>query len=163
MLTRSKKFSSQEQAIATHLICSLPEHHIIIYDNLLQFTEESRLWGHRIWNASGMSLIEFLRRVSSIRYDYAASAGIDTVIENPMKTMEVKDWDLSYLKAGYGIGILEGIERFINFQRAKCLASCLCGMKTSTNLQPVGKRDGLAVGKLAGNISFAAIKQFLSQ
>jgi len=164
MLTRGKKFFITGGAgfIATHLIKRLlPEHHIIIYDNLSRNSlRRSRLWGHPNLECVQGDVVdyEFLKksipRNTDMIVHMAAIAGIDTVIENPMKTMEVNMIGTYHiLKAAMEIGILEGIERFINFSTSEVFGinAFRVDEKTSTNLQPVGEaRWTYSVSKLAG-------------
>ncbi len=84
----------------------------------------------------------------------AAIAGIDTVIKNPVNTMEVNMIGTYFiLKAIQELNLTEKIERFVNFSTSEVfgISAFRVDEKTPTNLQPVGEaRWTYAVSKLAG-------------
>ncbi|MBW1976307.1 MAG: SDR family oxidoreductase, partial [Deltaproteobacteria bacterium] len=95
----------------------------------------------------------------------AAIAGIDTVIKNPVATMEVNMVGAYHLlKALRELKLLDKIERFINFSTSEVFGinAFRVDEKASTNLQPVGEaRWTYSVSKLAGeHLTYSYHKQF---
>jgi dTDP-glucose 4,6-dehydratase len=95
----------------------------------------------------------------------AAIAGIDTVIKNPMKTIEVNTvGTYNILKAIGDLMIMEKIGRFVNFSTSEVFGinAFRADEKSSVNLQPVGEaRWTYSVSKLAGeHMVYSYYKQF---
>jgi len=95
----------------------------------------------------------------------AAIAGIDTVIKNPVKTMEVNMIGTYHvLKALMELGLLDKLERFVDFSTSEVFGinAFRVNEKESTNLQPVGEaRWTYSVSKLAGeHLTYSFHKQF---
>lgn len=148
--------------MATNLIKRLiADNKIVIYDNFSRNAlKDSDLWDHHNLSIIQGDLLdyEFLRKSIPQSVDLvlhmAAIAGIDTVIKNPMKTMEVNMIGTYYvLKALQEINFISKIERFINFSTSEVFGinAFRVDEKSSTNLQPVGEaRWTYSVSKLAG-------------
>jgi dTDP-glucose 4,6-dehydratase len=95
----------------------------------------------------------------------AAIAGIDTVIKNPMKTMEVNIvGTYNILKAISELTIMEKVRRFVNFSTSEVFGinAFRVDEKSSLSLQPVGEaRWTYSVSKLAGeHMVYSYHKQF---
>ena len=98
MISKSKIFITGGAGfIATHLIKRLvSDNQIIVYDNLSRNSlKESKCWSHPNLRIIQGDVLDSDHLKMSIPHDtdiilhMAAIAGIDTVIKNPMKTMEV--------------------------------------------------------------------------
>ncbi len=95
----------------------------------------------------------------------AAIAGIDTVIKEPVKTMEVNMFGTyNILKAILEKNLIKRLERFIDFSTSEVfgVTAFRVDEKASTNLQPVGEaRWTYSVSKLAGeHLAHAYYKQY---
>lgn len=159
--------------IATHLIERLVyNNRIIVYDSLSRNSlKESKVWGHpNIKIIQGDILnYDFLKinipRNTDIILHMAAIAGIDTVIKNPLKTMEVNIVGTYHiLKAVQELKIIKKLKRFINFSTSEVFGinAFRANEKSSVNLQPVGEaRWTYSVSKLAGeHMVYSCHKQF---
>jgi len=174
MISKRKIFISGGTGfIATHLIKRLiSDNKIIIYDNLSRNSlKESRYWSHPNLKIIQGDVLDFDHLKMSIPHDtdiilhMAAIAGIDTVIKNSMKTMEVNIvGTYNILKAMSELMIKEKIKRFVNFSTSEVFGinAFRVDEKSSTNLQPVGEaRWTYSVSKLAGeHMVYSYHKQF---
>lgn len=145
---------------------------VIVYDNLSRNAlRDSNLWGHNNLSVIQGDILDYTLLKASIPQGVdlvlhmAAIAGIDTVIKNPVKTMEVNMIGIYHvLKALRELGLIERIERFINFSTSEVFGinAFRVDEKTSTNLQPVGEaRWTYCVSKLAGeHLVYSYYKQF---
>ena len=159
--------------IATHLIERLvSDNQIIVYDNLSRNSlKESKCWGHpnlRIIEADVLDsdhLKMSLPHDTDIIVHMAAIAGIDTVIKDPIKTMEVNIVGIyNILKAMSERRMMEKVRRFVNFSTSEVFGinAFRVDEKSSVNLQPVGEaRWTYSVSKLAGeHMVYSYHKQF---
>ncbi len=148
--------------IATHLIEQLiPNNQIIVYDNLSRNSlKESKYWTHPNLKIIRGDVLDYNLLKMSIPQDtdviihMAAIAGIDTVIKNPMRTMEVNIiGTYNILRAVTELMIMGKIRRFVNFSTSEVFGinAFRVDEKSSVNLQPVGEaRWTYSVSKLAG-------------
>jgi len=148
--------------IATHLIERLiSNNQIIVYDNLSRNSlKQSKYWTHPNLKIIQGDVLDYNLLKMSIPQDtnviihMAAIAGIDTVIKNPIKTMEVNIvGTYNILKAMVELAIIEKIRRFVNFSTSEVFGinAFRVDEKSSVNLQPVGEaRWTYSVSKLAG-------------
>jgi len=148
--------------IATALIKSLiGDNHIVVYDNLCR----NSLKGSGLWEHAHLKCIqgdvldyEFLKKSipqdTDIILHMAAVAGIETVIKDSVRTMEVNMIGTYHLlKAGMELGLLRKLDRFVNFSTSEVFGinAFRVDEKASTNLQPVGEaRWTYSVSKIAG-------------
>jgi dTDP-glucose 4,6-dehydratase len=163
MISKRKIFISGGAGfIATHLIKRLvSDNQIIVYDNLSRNSlKESKYWTHPNLKIIQGDVLDYNLLKMSVPQDtdiilhMAAIAGIDTVIKNPMKTMEVNIiGTYNILKAVTELMIVEKIRRFVNFSTSEVFGinAFRVDEKSSVNLQPVGEaRWTYSVSKLAG-------------
>lgn len=174
MIRKKKIFISGGAGfIATHLIERLVSNNqIIVYDSLSRNSlKQSKYWDHRNLRTIEGDILNYDRLKTSIPHDtdiilhMAAIAGIDTVIKNPMKTMEVNIiGTYNILKALRELMILEKIKCFLNFSTSEVFGinAFRVNESSSTNLQPVGEgRWTYSVSKLAGeHLVHSYYKQF---
>jgi len=148
--------------IATNLIKRLiADNEIVAYDKLSRNAlKDSGLWGHPNLKVIQGDVRDYELLKVSIPQDVdivlhmAAIAGIDTVIKNPVKTIEVNMIGTYYvLKALMELGLLDKLERFVDFSTSEVFGinAFRVNEKASTNLQPVGEaRWTYSISKLAG-------------
>jgi dTDP-glucose 4,6-dehydratase len=148
--------------IGTALIKRLIDHHrIVVFDNLSRNSlKETGLCNHPNLNVIQGDILNYDFLKASIPIDtdivlhMAAVAGIDTVIQNPVRTMEVNAIGTYHLlKALKELQLIPNIERLINFSTSEVFGinAFRVDEKYSTNLQPVGEaRWTYSVSKLAG-------------
>lgn len=145
---------------------------VIVYDNL----SRNSLKNSKLWNHPNLTLIkgdildyDFLKKSIPEDVDIvlhmAAIAGIDTVIKNRVKTMEVNLVGTYYLlKAIMELNLIERIERFINFSTSEVFGinAFRVDERTPANLQPVGEaRWTYSVSKLAAeHLVYSYHKEF---
>lgn len=159
--------------IGTNLIKRLiDDNEIIVYDTLSRNAlKDSGLWTHPNLKVIQGDILnyELLKRSLPQDLDYflhmAAVAGIDTVIKDPVKTMEVNIIGTYHaLKVLRELKLLDKIERFINFSTSEVFGinAFRVDEKAPANLQPVGEaRWTYAVSKLAGeHLTYSYYKQF---
>jgi len=159
--------------IATSLIKRLiTDNEVIVYDNLSRNAlKDSGLWNHPHMQVIQGDVLDYELLKASIPQDVnlvlhmAAIAGIDTVIKNPVKTMEVNMIGTYHaLKALQELGLINKIERFIGFSTSEVFGinAFRVDEKSPTNLQPVGEaRWTYAVSKLAGeHLTYSYYKQY---
>jgi UDP-glucuronate decarboxylase len=163
MMIRYKKIFITGGAgfIATSLIRRLiKDNHIVVYDSLHRNSlKDSRLWNHPHLSVVKGDILSYQELRAAIPGDVdmvihmAAIAGIDTVIKNSVRTMEVNMVGVYHvLKALHERGLLQKVKRFVNFSTSEVFG--INSFKTqesqATNLQPVGEaRWTYAVSKLA--------------
>jgi len=158
--------------IATNLIKRLADdNQLIIYDNLSRNSlQDSGLWHHPNLRVVQGDILDFDLLKKSIPGDVdlvlhmAAIAGIDTVIKNTVKTMEVNMiGTYQVLRALSELRLTDKIERFVNFSTSEVhgITAFRVDEKASTNLQPVGEaRWTYSVSKLAGeHLTFSYFKE----
>ena len=148
--------------IATALIKRLiDDNQLIIYDNLSRNSlKRSGLWDHANLKCIQGDVLDYDCLKRSIPQDtdiilhMAAVAGIDTVIKDPVRTMEVNMIGTYHLlRAAMELDILTKLERFVNFSTSEVFGinAFRVDEKTPTNLQPVGEaRWTYSVSKIAG-------------
>jgi len=159
--------------IGTSLIKRLiTDNEVIVYDNMSRNAlKDSDLWNHpNLKIVQGDVLdYEFLKKNLPQDINFilhmAAIAGIDTVIKDPVKTIEVNMIGTYHmLKALKELKLLDKVERFINFSTSEVfgITAFRVDEKASTNLQPVGEaRWTYAVSKLAGeHLTYSYHKQY---
>ncbi len=159
--------------IATNLIKRLiADNEIVVYDNLSRNAlKDSNLWDHPNLKVIQGDVLDYEFLKVNIPQDVdivlhmAAIAGIDTVIKNPVKTMEVNIIGTYYvLKALMELRLLDKLERFVNFSTSEVFGinAFRVNEKAPTNLQPVGEaRWTYSVSKLAGeHLVYSFHKQF---
>lgn len=163
MIRKKKIFISGGAGfIATHLIERLVSNNqIIVYDSLSRNSlKQSKYWVHPNLKIIQGDILNYDFLKMSIPPDtdiilhMAAIAGIDTVIKNPIKTMEVNIIGIYHiLKAVEELMLMEKIKRFVNFSTSEVFGinAFRVDEKSSLNLQPVGEaRWTYSVSKLAG-------------
>ena len=174
MISKMKIFISGGAGfIATHLIDRLvSDNQIFVYDNLSRNSlKESKCWNHPNLKIIEGDILEYDRLKTSIPHDtdiilhMAAIAGIDTVIKNPLKTMEVNMiGTYNILRALRELMMIEKIKCFVDFSTSEVFGinAFRVDEKSSVNLQPVGEaRWTYSVSKLAGeHIVHSYHKQF---
>ena len=159
--------------IGTSLIKRLiADNEVIVYDNLSRNAlKDSGLWNHPNLKVIQGDVLDYEFLKKSLPQDLdlflhmAAIAGIDTVIRDPVKTMEVNMIGTYHvLKALRELKLLDRVERFINFSTSEVFGinAFRVDEKASTNLQPVGEaRWTYSVSKLAGeHLTYSYCKQF---
>ena len=159
--------------IATALIKRLIDNNeIVIYDNFSRNSlKSSGCWNHSNLRCIKGDVLDYQLLKCSIPCDAdmvlntAAVAGIETVIKNPQRTMEVNMVGTYHvLKAILEKEMLGKFERFVNFSTSEVFGvnAFRVDEKTSTNLQPVGEaRWTYSVSKLAGeHLVHSYYKQF---
>lgn len=142
--------------IGTALAKKLIKHEVVIYDN---FSRPQYL----MWyppNVIQGDVLDYDLLKKSIPLDtdmvihMAAIAGIDTVIKNPVKTMEVNMIGTYHLlKILKELKLIERLKGFINLSTSEVFGinAFRSDEKSSTNFQPVGEaRWTYSVSKLAG-------------
>lgn len=150
----------------------IADNEIIVYDNLSRNSlKDIGLWEHPNLKVIKGDVLDydFLKRNIPRKVDVvlhlAAIAGIDTVIKDPVVTMEVNIIGLYHLlKALQDLQLLEKLERFINFSTSEVFGinAFKVDEKTPANLQPVGEaRWTYSVSKLVGeHLTYAYYKKF---
>jgi dTDP-glucose 4,6-dehydratase len=150
----------------------IDDNRIVVYDNLSRNSlKETGLWNHPHLNVIQGDVLnyDFLRASippdTDIVLHMAAVAGVDTVIQNPVKTMEVNTIGTYHLmKALKELDLLPRLERLINFSTSEVFGinAFRVDEKSSTNLQPVGEaRWTYSVSKLVGeHLAHSYHKQF---
>jgi dTDP-glucose 4,6-dehydratase len=139
----------------------IENHRVVVYDNLSRNSlKETGLWNHPHLKVVQGDVLDFDSLKGSIPPDtdmvlnMAAIAGVDTVIQNPIRTMEVNTIGTYHLmKALKELKLLPNLERLINFSTSEVFGinAFRVDEKSSTNLQPVGEaRWTYSVSKLAG-------------
>jgi UDP-glucuronate decarboxylase len=159
--------------IASHLIKRLVEDNkIIVYDNLSRNSlRDSGVWNHPNLTVIQGDILDYEFLKANIPQDVnfilhmAAIAGIDTVIKETVKTMEVNMIGTYHiLRALRELRLLDKVERFINFSTSEVFGihAFRADEKTPTNLQPVGEaRWTYSVSKLAGeHLTYSYHKQY---
>jgi len=159
--------------IGTSLIKRLiADNEVIVYDNLSRNAlKDSGLWDHPHLKVIQGDILDCQLLKESIPQDVdvvlhmAAIAGIDTVIKNPVKTMEVNMiGTYNILKSLQELRLLDRIEGFIGFSTSEVFGinAFRVDEKASTNLQPVGEaRWTYSVSKLAGeHLTYSYHKQY---
>lgn len=147
--------------IGANLIAKLhKENEIIIYDNSLRISPIiNEIEKHNLKIIKGDILdYETLKKSIPLNTNYiihlAAITGIDTVIKDPTKTLETNIiGTYNLLKAVLEKGIIDNIERFVNFSTSEVFGVFAFNVdeEQPTNLQPVGEaRWTYAVSKVAG-------------
>ncbi len=174
MISKRKIFISGGAGfIATHLIERLiSNNQIIVYDNLSRKSlKQSKYWTHPNLKIIQGDVLDYTLLKTSIPQDtdlilhMAAIAGIDTVIKNPMRTMEVNIvGTYNVLKAMVELMVVGKIRRFVNFSTSEVFGinAFRVDERSSVNLQPVGEaRWTYSVSKLAGeHMVYSYHKQF---
>ena len=147
--------------IATSLLKRLTaDNEIVVYDNFSRNAlKDSGLWDHPNIKVIQGDVLDHRFLKESLPKDVncvlhmAAIAGIDTVIKDSAKTMEVNMVGTYYLLGVLReLGLLEKVERFVNFSTSEVFGinAFRVDEKSSTNLQPVGEaRWTYSVSKLA--------------
>ncbi|MEM2001618.1 MAG: GDP-mannose 4,6-dehydratase [Thermoproteota archaeon] len=174
-MIKGKKFFITGGAgfIGTSLIKRLiADNEIVVYDNLSRNSlKDSESWGHPNLKVIKGDVLDynFLKKSIPKEVDVvlhmAAIAGIDTVIKNPVVTMEVNIIGLYHLlKALRELQLIERVERFVNFSTSEVFGinAFRVDEKAPMNLQPVGEaRWTYSVSKLAGeHLTYSYYKQF---
>jgi UDP-glucuronate decarboxylase len=159
--------------IGTSLIKRLiVDNEVIVYDNFSRDAlKDSGLWNHPNLRVIQGDILDYELLKASIPKDVsfilhmAAIAGIDTVIKDSVKTMEVNMIGTYHvLKALKELKLLDKVERFINFSTSEVfgITAFRVDEKAPTNLQPVGEaRWTYSVSKLAGeHLTYSYHKQY---
>jgi len=159
--------------ISTSLIKRLiADNEVTVYDNLSRNAlKDARLWNHANLKVIQGDILDYELLKASIPKDIsfilhmAAIAGIDTVIKDPVKTMEVNMIGTYHmLKALRESKLLDKVERFVDFSTSEVFGihAFRVNEKASTNLQPVGEtRWTYSVSKLAGeHLTYSYHKQY---
>ncbi len=159
--------------IATNLIKRLiTDNKVIIYDNFFRNSlRNSDLRDHPHLKVIQGDILNYEHLKASIPLDVhiilhmSAVAGIDTVIKDPVKTMEVNMIGTYHiLKAIQELNLNSRIKRFINFSTSEVFGinAFRVDEQASTNLQPVGEaRWTYSVSKLAGeHLTYSYYKLF---
>ena len=145
---------------------------VIVYDNLSRNSiKNTEFFTHPNLEVIKGDILNFEHLYDSIpeSIDYilhmAAIAGIDNVIKNPVKTMEVNlVGTYNILKAIKEKSVISKIKRFICFSTSEVfgIRAFKVSEKSSTNLQPVGEaRWTYSVSKLAAeHLTYSYYKQF---
>lgn len=150
----------------------LKENNVIVYDNLSRNSlKNSGLIGHPNLEIFEGDILDFNNLNKCIPGDVnfvlhmAAIAGVDTVITNPSKTMEVNMiGTYNVLKALQNLKLINRIEKFINFSTSEVFGihAFKAEENAATSLQPVGEaRWTYAVSKLAAeHLTYSYFKQY---
>jgi len=159
--------------ISTSLIKRLiADNEVTVYDNLSRNAlKDAMLWNHANLKVIQGDILDYELLKASIPKDIsfilhmAAIAGIDTVIKDPVKTMEVNMIGTYHmLKALRELKLLDKVERFVDFSTSEVFGihAFRVNEKASTNLQPVGEtRWTYSVSKLAGeHLTYSYHKQY---
>jgi len=148
--------------ISTNLIKRLiRDNEIVVYDNLSRNSlKDWGLWDHPNLKVIEGDVLDYKLLKKSIPDDVdmvihmAAIAGIDTVIKNPVATMEINMVGTYHLlKTLTQLNLTDTIERLVDFSTSEVFGinAFRVDEKVSTNLQPVGEaRWTYSVSKLAG-------------
>lgn len=148
--------------IATNLIRRVLEANtVVVYDSLSRNAlKTSGLIDHRNLRVVQGDILDYEHLRESIPVDadiilhMAAIAGIDTVIKDPVRTLEVNMiGTYNILKVVEELGLQERLKRFVDFSTSEVLGtSCFrAPEKAPANIQPVGDaRWTYAISKLAG-------------
>jgi len=148
------------------------QNEIAVYDNLERNAlKESDVANHPNLRVIRGDILDFHSLKSAIPPDtdtvihLAAIAGIDTVIKNPVKTMEVNMVGTYNLLRSLGeLSVMDRIERLVNFSTSEVFGIQAFRVEESapTNLQPVGEaRWTYSVSKLAGeHLVYSYHKQY---
>ncbi|MCM8825087.1 MAG: GDP-mannose 4,6-dehydratase [Candidatus Omnitrophica bacterium] len=159
--------------IGSHFIAKIIKNNrVVVYDNL----SRNALKNFNIENHPNLEIVhgdildfEHLKKHIPRDVDFvlhmAAIAGVDNVIRNPAKTMEVNMVGTSnILQAIKELKLLSRIEKFVNFSTSEVFGinAFRVEEKSTTNLQPVGEgRWTYAVSKLAAeHLTYSYFKQF---
>jgi len=159
--------------IGTNLIRRIIEkNQVIVYDNLSRNSlVKANLYNHKNLTIIKGDILDTKTLIKAIPENLhyvihmAAIAGIDTVIKNPVKTMEVNIiGTYNILKVLKEKNLIKKIEKFINFSTSEVfgISAFKVSEKSSTNAQPVGEaRWSYSVSKLAGeHLTFSYYKQY---
>ena len=159
--------------IGTSLIEKIVDNnYIIVYDNLSRNAlEKTHLHSHPNVKVIKGDILDISHLKKSIPKNVnivlhmAAIAGIDTVIKNPVKTMEVNMiGTYNVLKSLKDLNLINAIERFVIFSTSEVFGinAFRVNEESSTNLQPVGEaRWTYSVSKLAGeHLAYSYFKQY---
>lgn len=129
--------------------------HIFVYDNLSRNSLADMNHPHLRIIQGDILDFDFLKRSipedTDVVINMAAVAGVDTVIKNPIKTMEVNSVGTYYLLEALRERELLGIRKFINFSTSEVFGinAFHADEESSINLQPVGEaRWTYSVSKL---------------
>lgn len=148
--------------IATNLIKRLVDvNKIVVYDNFSRNAlKDSGYWKHPNLKVVHGDILDYDLLIDSIPNDVdlichmAAVAGIDTVIKNPVKTMEVNMiGTYNMLRSIQELGLSKRIKRFVEFSTSEVFGinAFRVDEKTPANMQPIGEaRWTYAVSKHAG-------------
>ncbi len=139
----------------------IDDNRIVIYDSFRRDSlKDSGLSNHPNLTIITGDVLDYQLLKSSIPptthlvLHMAAVAGIDTVIQDPVRTMEVNMIGThNVLKALHELGSIPQVERFINFSTSEVFGvqAVRVNERAATNMQPVGEaRWTYAVSKLAG-------------
>ncbi|HOK79242.1 MAG TPA: GDP-mannose 4,6-dehydratase [bacterium] len=174
-MIKNKKFFITGGAgfIGSNLIKKLiPSNEIVVYDNLSRNAlKQTTFFTHPNLHIIQGDILdyEFLKTHIPQDIDFvlhmAAIAGVDNVIKNPTKTIEVNlVGTYNILKSLKELNILDRIERFVNFSTSEVFGINAFRVEedASINLQPVGEaRWTYAVSKLtAEHLVLSYYKQF---
>lgn len=159
--------------IGTALVrCIIDENRIIVYDNLSRNSLlNSGLCDHPNLTVIRGDVLDYEHLKSSIPstvdmvLHMAAIAGIDTVIKDPVKTLEVNAiGSYHLLKALRELELVRHIQRFVYFSTSEVfgIEAYRVSESSPTNLQPVGEaRWTYAVSKLMGeHLTHSYYKRF---
>ncbi len=159
--------------IGTSLIKRLiSDNQVVVYDNLSRNAlKDSGLWEDPNLKIVQGDILDYKHVKTNIPSNVdlilhmAAIAGIDTVIKNPVKTMEVNMIGTYHvLKAIQELALFDRVERFIDFSTSEVFGinASHVNEESSTNLQPVGEaRWTYSVSKLAAeHLTHSHHKQF---
>lgn len=147
--------------IATNIIRRLiDDNQIVVFDSFARNSlESSGLWNHRNLQVHKGDVTDFdavhaaLPEDTNIVIHMAAVAGIDTVIKDPVKTMEVNMIGTYHvLKALLDKGLIDKIDRFVDFSTSEVfgISAFRVDEETPMHLQPVGEaRWTYSTSKLA--------------
>lgn len=148
--------------IGSNLIKSLIEYNkIVVYDNLSRFSlKDVGLVRHKNLKIVEGDILDYHLLLSSIPPEtnivlhLAAIAGVDTVMKNPIRTMEVNIIGTYNLLNGLRtLKLIDKLERFVFLSTSEVfgVTTFRSSENSSTNLQPVGEtRWSYSVGKVAG-------------
>jgi len=173
MLTGKKFFITGGAGfIGTNLIGRLLDgNRVTVYDNLARNSlKDSGLEGRPGLEVIRGDLLDFDSLLAALPKDtthlvhLAAVAGIDTVIKNPVRTIEVNTiGTYNLLRAVQAAGLTEGLERLLDFSTSEVFGinAFRVEEKTPPRMQPVGEaRWTYSVSKLAAeHLTHAFYKQ----
>ncbi|HPT59810.1 MAG TPA: NAD-dependent epimerase/dehydratase family protein [Fervidobacterium sp.] len=148
--------------IGSNLVKRLIEkNRIIVFDNLSRFSlKDNDLAEHKNLKIVEGDISKYDSVLSSIPHEtnivlhLAAIAGVDTVMKNPVKTMEVNIiGTYNLLKALRMLNMVDKLERFVFLSTSEVfgVTTFRSSEDSTTNLQPVGEaRWSYSVSKVAG-------------